>query len=116
VGQKSQLEPEVVQEPAVGTPAGVVPTAAQHTAPPSASSPPIPPPVTAAGAPLAPPIVGGRPSLARTLSVTDENGVGALHGVGFSFRERLGGDGGGSASAYYIAVGAFVHVVLSVTV
>jgi len=116
VGQKSQLELEVVQEPAVGTPAGVVPTAAQHTAPPSPSPPPIPPPVTVAGAPLAPPIVGGRPPLARTLSVTGVHGVGALHGVGFSFRGRLGGDGRGSAGAYCIAVGAFVHVVLSVTV
>ena len=59
--------------------------------------PPILPPVTIAGAPLAPPIVGVHPPLARTDCFCEVCGVGALQGVGFSFRGgRVGGGRGGA--------------------
>jgi len=91
VGQRLKLEVEVVQEPAVGDPAAVVPTAAPHDGPPPPPSPPSPPPVSIADAPLAPPIVDVCLPLGGIDCVFEVCGVNAVQGVGLSFRRERGG-------------------------
>jgi len=92
-----KLELEVVQDQVVGDPAAVVPTTAPHTAPPPPPRPhPFPRLLLSPAPPLALPIVGVCPPFARTDCVFEVCGVGALQGVGFSFRGGRGAGRGGA--------------------
>jgi len=94
----------VVQDRAVGDPAAVVPTAAPHTAPSPPPAAPIPKHVTLSGAPLASPIVGVRPPLARTDWVFEACGDGALQRVGFCIRG--GAEGGRMGACWCLLYGS----------